>query len=72
MVAPEGAPTGTRIFLPDTGYYGYRQGGDSLIVDCGPVGPDYQPGHAHCDTLSYELHVGGVPIVVDSGSASTF
>ena len=68
-VAPEGAPTGaSRIFLPDTGYYGYRQAGDSLIIDCGPVGPDYQPGHAHCDTLSYELHVGGVPIVVDSGT----
>ena len=65
-IAPEGAPT--RIFLPDTGYFGYRDGGDSLIVDCGPVGPDYQPGHAHCDTLSYELHVAGVPIVVDSGT----
>ncbi len=65
-VAPEGAPT--PIFLPDSGYYGYRDGGDSLIIDCGPVGPDYQPGHAHCDTLSYELHVGGVPVVVDSGT----
>jgi uncharacterized heparinase superfamily protein len=69
-VAPEGAPTEswTRICFPDTGYYGYRHGGDSLIVDCGPVGPDYQPGHAHCDTLSYELHVAGVPVVVDSGT----
>ena len=67
-IAPEGAPTGTRIFLPDTGYYGYRQGGDSLIIDCGAVGPDYQPGHTHCDTLSYELHVAGVPIIVDSGT----
>lgn len=67
-IAPVGAPAATRIFLPDTGYYGYRQGGDSLIIDCGPVGPDYQPGHTHCDTLSYELHVAGVPIVVDSGT----
>ncbi len=32
------------------------------------MGPDYQPGHAHCDTLSYELHVAGVPVVVDSGT----
>ena len=38
--APTGAPTATRIHLPDTGYYGYRHNGDSLIVDCGPVGPD--------------------------------
>ena len=73
-IAPEGAPAAgrapTRIFLPDTGYYGYRCGGDSLIVDCGPVGPDYQPGHAHCDTLSYELCVDGQRVVVDTGTHS--
>lgn len=57
-----------RICFPDTGVYGYRDGGDSLIIDAGPVGPDYQPGHAHCDTLSYELYVGGRPIIVDSGT----
>jgi uncharacterized heparinase superfamily protein len=59
-----------RIHLPDTGYYGYRHGGDSLIVDCGAVGPDYQPGHAHCDTLSYELCVAGQRVVVDTGTHS--
>jgi uncharacterized heparinase superfamily protein len=59
-----------RICFPDTGYYGYRRGGDSLIVDCGPVGPDYQPGHTHCDTLSYELCVDGQRVVVDSGTHS--
>ncbi|MBW7881857.1 MAG: alginate lyase family protein [Caldilineaceae bacterium] len=57
-----------RICFPDTGVYGYRQDGDSLIIDAGPVGPDYQPGHAHCDTLSYELYVGGMPVIVDSGT----
>ena len=56
-----------RISLPDSGYFGYRFDRDSLIVDCGPIGPDYQPGHAHCDTLSYELCVRGRRIVVDSG-----
>ena len=57
----------TRICLSQSGYFGYRCGGDSLIVDCGEIGPDYQPGHAHCDTLSYELCVDGRRIVVDSG-----
>jgi uncharacterized heparinase superfamily protein len=57
-----------RICFPDTGFYGYCHGGDSLIVDCGPVGPDYQPGHTHCDTLAYELCVDGLPVVVDSGT----
>jgi uncharacterized heparinase superfamily protein len=65
LSAPE--PGARRISLPDTGYFGYRRGGDSLIVDCGPVGPDYQPGHAHCDTLSYELCVDGQRVVVDAG-----
>ena len=43
------------------------QPGDVLLVDCGPVGPDYQPGHAHCDTLSFELSVNGRRVIVDSG-----
>jgi uncharacterized heparinase superfamily protein len=58
---------GLRICKPDTGYFGYRKGEDSFIIDCGPVGPDYQPGHAHCDTLSYELCLDGRRVVVDSG-----
>lgn len=57
-----------RIFFPQTGYFGYRHGGDSLIVDCGPVGPDHQPGHAHCDTLSFELCLDSRRIIVDSGT----
>ena len=55
------------ILKPETGYYGYRSDGDFLLIDCGPVGPDYQPGHAHCDTLSFELSVHGRRVIVDSG-----
>jgi uncharacterized heparinase superfamily protein len=29
--------------------------GAVLIADVGRVGPDFQPGHAHADTLSFEL-----------------
>jgi uncharacterized heparinase superfamily protein len=54
--------------LPDTGYHGWKNGsGDRLIVDCGPPGPGYQPGHAHCDVLSFELDLGGRPVIVDAG-----
>lgn len=55
--------------LPDTGYYGVvdSQTGDRLIIDCGEPGPSYQPGHAHCDLLSFELDLAGRPVVVDSG-----
>ncbi|ULA68952.1 MAG: HeparIIIIIN domain-containing protein [Nitrospira sp.] len=52
---------------PDTGYYVLRDGTDMMIIDCGAVGPDYQPGHAHADTLSFELALNGHRIVVDSG-----
>jgi hypothetical protein len=54
--------------LPDTGYFVHEaEGGDRLIVDCGVPGPAYQPGHGHCDLLSFELDAGGRPLVVDSG-----
>jgi uncharacterized heparinase superfamily protein len=38
-----------------------------VVIDCGAIGPDYQPGHAHCDTLSFELVLGGRRVIVDSG-----
>lgn len=41
--------------------------GDFLMIDCGRPCPDYLPAHAHADSLSYEFHAGGVPLVVDSG-----
>lgn len=50
-----------------SGYYVCRNGEDMIVIDCGAVGPDYQPGHAHCDTLSYELAINGRRVIVDSG-----
>ncbi len=52
---------------PQSGYYVCRNGEDVIIIDCGCIGPDYQPGHAHCDTLSYELAINGRRVIVDSG-----
>ena len=51
----------------DAGFYGYRAGGDWIMFDCGEIGPDYQPGHTHCDFLSYELVIDHIPVVVDTG-----
>ncbi|MDF1553826.1 MAG: alginate lyase family protein [Deferrisomatales bacterium] len=54
--------------FPQSGYYVLAPAADDrMLVDCGPVGPDYQPGHAHCDTLAYELALGGRRVVVDTG-----
>jgi hypothetical protein len=57
------------VALPDGGYFGWvdPERGERLLVDCGIPGPSYQPGHAHCDLLSFELDLVGRPVVVDSG-----
>jgi uncharacterized heparinase superfamily protein len=60
-------PKAILISKPQSGYYGYQYGPDSLVVDCGSVGPDFQAGHAHCDNLSYELCKNGKRLIVDSG-----
>jgi uncharacterized heparinase superfamily protein len=49
------------------GYFGIRSAGDLLIVDCGRVGPDHLPAHAHGDILSFEWTVNGQRVVVDPG-----
>ncbi len=54
--------------LPETGYYGAREpAGHYLICDAAPIGPDYQPGHAHADLFSFELSLAGRRVVVDAG-----
>jgi uncharacterized heparinase superfamily protein len=60
--APDGA-----FALRDAGYYGARASGHYLVCDAAPIGPDYQPGHAHGDLLSFELSLRGQRVVVDAG-----
>lgn len=55
------------VVLPDSGYARLRCGPAVLIADIGPVGPDYLPGHAHADTLSFELSLHGRRVIVNSG-----
>ncbi|YCM42639.1 alginate lyase family protein [Verrucomicrobiaceae bacterium 227] len=54
--------------LPEAGYYGYRnEEGDYLAIDAGAIGPNYQPGHAHADLLSFELSLAGTRVITDTG-----
>ena len=53
--------------LADSGYCRIVQGNTVIFVDCGPVGPDCQPGHAHADTLSFEASVQGRRVFVNTG-----
>jgi uncharacterized heparinase superfamily protein len=40
----------------------------SVFFDIGQVGPDYQPGHAHADSLTLECSVDGARLFVDPGT----
>ena len=51
-------------------YWVYRDGGDCVLFDAGPVGPDHLPAHAHADLLSFEASLGGRRLFVDSGVSS--
>jgi uncharacterized heparinase superfamily protein len=62
--APQ-ADDGT-IWLPDTGYLRVSNARYQLFADAGPVGPSYNPGHGHCDMLSFEFFA-GVPVIVNTG-----
>lgn len=55
------------VAFDDFGIYGVKTKADWLMIDCGAIGPKYQPGHSHCDLLSFELMLAGKMIVVDSG-----
>ena len=56
--------------FPETGYHVWRCGGDALLVDAGPLGPDYLPAHGHGDIFSFELSLDGRRVVVDGGTSS--
>ncbi|WP_353661139.1 alginate lyase family protein [Hydrogenimonas sp. SS33] len=56
--------------LGDSGYRTLKNRRYEAVVDVGRIGPDYIPGHAHADTFSFELHAGGKPLVVDTGTST--
>jgi hypothetical protein len=53
--------------LGDSGYRKIRNNKYELLMDIGSIGPDYIPGHSHCDMLSFVLHVNNTPVIVDKG-----
>jgi hypothetical protein len=56
--------------LRETGYYVMRgRRGDHLVFDAGPHG-FLNGGHAHSDALSVVLTAGGLPVLVDPGTAT--
>ena len=54
-------------YLEESGYCRLENERSVLICDVAPVGPSYQAGHAHADTLSFELSVDEFRVFVNSG-----
>ncbi|MEA1049046.1 alginate lyase family protein [Lamprobacter modestohalophilus] len=57
------------IWLRDSGYIRLQAGPALALLDVAPIGPDYLPGHAHADTLSFELSIFGQPVIVNGGTS---
>ena len=57
------------LHLKDSGYIRLACGPAVALLDVAPVGPDYLPGHAHADTLSFELSLGAHRVLVNSGTS---
>lgn len=57
------------VHLKYSGYVRLAHASAVAFLDVAPVGPDYLPGHAHADTLSFELSVGRQRVLVNSGTS---
>jgi uncharacterized heparinase superfamily protein len=56
--------------LNDAGYVRLENENACVLLDVGSIGPDYLPGHAHADTLSFELSVFGQRLIVNGGTST--
>ncbi len=53
--------------LPQSGFVRFDDDDLAMIIDVGRLGPDYQPGHGHCDCLSFELSRCSNRVLVNTG-----
>ena len=60
---------GALAWLADSGYARLSAGPAVLLADLARIGPDYLPGHAHADTLSFELSLFSQRVIVNSGTS---
>ena len=60
-IQPDDKPLGS------SGYRMFRKIAYEAFVDVGHIGPDYQPAHAHSDTLNLLLQAHDQPFIVDTG-----
>ncbi len=59
-----------RVPLGASGYRAITMGGYECRADVAPLGPSYQPGHAHADALSFVLYHNNQPLLVERGTST--
>ncbi len=62
-------PTQAITYLKNSGYIKLAVHQQTAFLDVAKVGPDYIPGHAHADTLSFEWSYGKQRVFVNSGTS---
>lgn len=55
--------------LKESGYIRINVGHAAVLIDVAKIGPDYLTGHAHADTLSFELSLNKQRVLVNSGTS---
>lgn len=55
-------------YFKESGFVVFKDDNIHLISDVGNIGPDYLPGHAHADSLSFEFAFKGQRVIVNSGT----
>ncbi len=54
-------------YYPETGFVRLQNQQVILLADIGSVGPSYIPGHAHAESLSFEMAYNGRRVLVNTG-----
>ncbi|WP_157736185.1 heparinase II/III family protein [Granulosicoccus antarcticus] len=60
---------GTAHYAKHSGYVTLHSQELCCIMDVGNIGPDYIPGHAHADSLTFELSLFGQRLLCNSGTS---
>jgi uncharacterized heparinase superfamily protein len=63
-------PDGSLLILPATGLVRAVAGDWHLLADVGSPCPPSLPAHAHADTFGCLVHVGKVPLLIDTGTST--
>ncbi|ATB27097.1 alginate lyase family protein [Melittangium boletus] len=64
------APAPVSVSFPEGGFHVLRGAGAVVTVSAGAQGQGGVGGHSHNDKLSFELHLGGRPVIVDPGTGT--